>query len=231
MIPYYQDSSVIIYNADCAEIIPGLSGIDHVITDPPYGEKETHNNHLSSIMLRDGTPARQALGFEGISSGAMVDLVTNWVELAARWVVFTGEWKYMSALDKAGLLVRMGIWRKPDGAPQFTGDRPGTGWEAVGICHRQGKKCWNGGGKHAFWEFAKGENRSGHPTGKPLGLFKAFVADFTDPGEMILDPYMGSGTTLVAAKNLGRRAIGIEKNIRFCEMAANRMIQEVMNLQ
>jgi len=74
----------------------------------------------------------------------------------------------------------MGIWRKPDGAPQFTGDRPGTGWEGVAICHRDGKKYWNGGGKHAFWNIPKNENNSGHPTGKPYRLLMFFVSDFTE---------------------------------------------------
>jgi site-specific DNA-methyltransferase (adenine-specific) len=123
----------------------------------------------------------------------------------------------------------MGIWRKPDGAPQFTGDRPGTGWEAVAICHREGRKRWNGGGSHAFWEFPKCQNQSGHPTGKPLGLFKAFVGAFSEEGETILDPFMGSGTTLEAAKSQDRKAIGIEIEERYCEIAAKRCAQGVLN--
>ena len=101
--------------------------------------------------------------------------------MSRRWVVFTADWRFLSPLDDAGILVRFGIWRKPDGAPQFTGDRPGTGWEPVAICHRPGKKRWNGGGRHAFWTWAKSQNASGHPTGKPIGLFSEFVADFTAP--------------------------------------------------
>ena len=133
----------------------------------------------------------------------------------------------MEALHKAGVLVRFGIWRKPDGAPQFTGDRPGTGWEAVAICHREGKKRWNGGGHHAFWSFpcARG---SGHPTEKPIRLFQSFVEQFSDPGETILDPFMGSGTTLRAAKDLGRKAIGIEIEEKYCEIAVKRLKQEVL---
>lgn len=230
MIPYYQDDAVTIYHADCREILPKLEPVDHVISDPPYGVDDTHSGHLGKVVLRNGEAAGQALAFDGVSGAEMLRLATEWVNASARWVVFTCEWKYLHLLDEAGLLVRMGIWRKPDGAPQFTGDRPGMGWEAVAICHKAGKKRWNGGGRHAFWSFPKGENKSGHPTGKPIGLYKAFIADFTDPGETILDPFMGSGTTLRAAKDLGRKAIGIELEEKYCEIAARRCCQEVLAL-
>lgn len=208
---------------DCLEVLPLLGTVDHIISDPPYGEKDTHDSHLSSVTLRDATPARQALGFDGISEEQMVEMAKAWVSIAARWVVFTCEWKYASAIDKAGLLIRMGIWRKPDGAPQFTGDRPGTGWEAVAICHRKGRKRWNGGGKHAFWTHTKGQNTTGHPTGKPLGLFLDFVEDFTDEGDTVLDPFMGSGTTAEACVKTGRQFIGIEKEPKYFDIAVSRI--------
>lgn len=69
-----------------------------------------------------------------------------------------------------------------------------------------------------------------HPTPKPLGLYRRLVALLSKPGETILDPFMGSGTTLVAAKSLGRKAIGIEIEERYCEIAANRCRQEVLGL-
>lgn len=212
-----------LYLGDCREILPMLSNVDAVVTDPPYGDAATHNSHLSKITLRDGTPARQALGFAGISCEEMVTMARAWTECAARWVVFTCEWKYAHALDADGTLVRLGIWRKPDGAPQFTGDRPGTGWEAVAICHRKGKKRWNGGGKHAFWDWPKGQNDSGHPTGKPIGLLSDFVNDFTEDGETVLDPFMGSGTTGVACMNLGRKFIGIEIEPKYFDIACRRI--------
>jgi len=211
-----------LYLGDCLEILPTLEKVDAVITDPPYGDKATHGAHLSKVKMRDGT-TRQDLGFDGISLDEAVSLAQEWTRLASRWVVFTCEWKYAHALDDAGLLVRLGIWRKPDGAPQFTGDRPGTGWEAVAICHRPGKKRWNGGGKHAVWQWPKGQNDSGHPTGKPIGLLCDLVSDFTDAGETILDPFMGSGTTGVACANLGRKFIGIEINEKYFDIACKRI--------
>ena len=212
-----------LYLGDCLEILPTLPRVDAVITDPPYGDAATHGKHLSTITLANGEPARQALGFAGITKAEAVEYAASWTQKAERWVVFTCEWKYAHALDEAGLLVRLGIWRKPDGAPQFTGDRPGTGWEAVAVCHKPGRKRWNGGGKHGFWIHAKAQNDSGHPTGKPLGLFSDFVGDFTDKGESVLDPFMGSGTTGVACMNLGRKFIGIEIEPKYFDIACERI--------
>ena len=204
---------------DCRDVLPTLDPVDHVFSDPPYGADETHVSHLSNITLKDGTPARQALGFDGIEIGDLVSLQKAWVEKAQRWVVFSCEWKHAHALPD---LVRLGIWRKPDGAPQFTGDRPGTGWEAIAICHRPGRKRWNGGGRHAFWTIPKGIGH-GHPTQKPVELLRHWVLDFTDPGESVLDPFMGSGTTGVACVNLGRSFIGIEREPSYFDIACRRI--------
>jgi site-specific DNA-methyltransferase (adenine-specific) len=209
-----------LYLGDCREILPTLPKVDAVVTDPPYGADDTHAQHLSGVTLRDGTPAGQALGFEGISADELRALCEQWVDMAQRWVVFSCEWKHAHALPH---LVRLGIWRKPDGAPQFTGDHPGTGWEAVAICHRPGRKRWNGGGRHAFWSVPKGSGKDGHPTQKPVALVSEWISDFTEPNETILDPFMGSGTTGVAAVQLGRKFIGIEIEPKYFDIACRRI--------
>lgn len=209
---------------DCREVLPALPKVDAVISDPPYGAEDTHSHHLSSIVLRNGEPARQALGFGGIIGDELLSFAEQWVGLASRWVVFSCEWKHAHRLDAAGLLVRLGIWHKPDGAPQFTGDRPGMGWEAVAVCHRPGRKRWNGGGRHAFWSVPKA-GQSGHPTEKPLALVGQWVRDFTDADETILDPFMGSGTTGVACVKLGRQFIGVEIDEKYFGIACKRIEQ------
>jgi DNA modification methylase len=218
------NGNIRLYCGDCLEILPTLEAgsVDAVVTDPPYGDKHTHAKHLSGVTLKDGTPAGKALGFAGISKEQLVEHAAAWCSLAARWVVFTVEWKHAHALDEAGLLVRLGIWRKRNGAPQFTGDRPGTGWEAVAICHRPGKKRWNGGGRHGFWDVPK-VNFSGHPTSKPVALYEAFASDFTEAGSTILDPFMGSGTTGVACVKTGRKFIGIELDRGYFDIAVKRI--------
>jgi site-specific DNA-methyltransferase (adenine-specific) len=121
--------------------------------------------------------------------------------------------------------VRTGAWVKPDAMPQMTGDRPGTGFEPCTIAHAQGPMRWNGGGSLAVWTHftSKGEARPDHPCPKPLALMVELVTLFTDEGETILDPFAGSGTTGVAAKLNGRKAILIEREEKYCAVAAKRL--------
>lgn len=223
---FYERDGITIYKGDCREILPTLGAVDHVLTDPPYSET-THNGarSLTSDNRKGGTGDNAGrIDFDAIGA----EMIREAVALAdpLRWTVATVDWRHVHELECAPPLgarfVRFGIWVKPDGAPQFTGDRPATGWEAVAIMHKLGGKMrWNGGGNRAVWVFpiARGE----HPTEKPLGLLLELVSLFTDPGETILDPFMGSGTTLVAAYQLGRKAIGVEIDERWAEVAARRL--------
>jgi DNA modification methylase len=97
--------------------------------------------------------------------------------------------------------------------------------------HAPGKKQWNGGGHHGYWEYGVEKLERYHPTQKPEPLMTEIVRLFTDPGEKILDPFMGSGTTLVAAKRLGRKAIGIELEEKYCEIAAQRLSQGALPME
>lgn len=124
--------------------------------------------------------------------------------------------------------MRTGIWRKLNGTPQFTGDRPAVAFETITIAHPKGRKRWNGGGKQAIWEVPIEINRSHaqkrlHTTQKPLQLMNALIWDFTDAGETILDPFMGSGTTLIACVRFQRQAIGIEVDENYFDIACQRV--------
>jgi site-specific DNA-methyltransferase (adenine-specific) len=188
---------------DCREIAPTLGEVDHIITDPPFGE-------VTHAGARTLSPRGAVLvDFASITAERFVDDCRMWCAMARRWVIMTCEWRHAATIEAAGLpLVRLGVWVKPNGAPQFTGDRPGTGWEAVALLHRAGRKRWNGGGHHAVWQYNRVAGE--HPTQKPLPLVARWVADFTDEGEAVLDPFCGSGTTGVAAVTAKRRFIGIE---------------------
>lgn len=101
------------------------------------------------------------------------------------------------------------------------------------MAHPKGRKRWNGGGSHAMFRFNIALNRDGrsprhHPTEKSLPLMSRLVELFTEPGETVLDAFAGSGTTLRAAKDLGRKAIGIEIEEKWCEVAALRLSQEAI---
>ncbi len=243
--PYYEDASCVIYHGDCRDVLPLLAEVDHVITDPPYSE-HVHGSIRSAKMLANdrggkfGADTRRVvdLGFESLTASVRVDTAKHFARLARRWVLVFSDvesdylWRDDLVLD--GLdYVRTGAWIKVGCTPQFSGDRPATGFEAITICHASGRKRWNGGGAHAVWSVPivldrgkKGERV--HPTQKPLSLMARLVELFTDPGELILDPFMGSGTTLVAAKAAGRRVIGIEQSEAHCKKAVERLAQGVL---
>jgi site-specific DNA-methyltransferase (adenine-specific) len=125
--------------------------------------------------------------------------------------------------------VRCGAWIKTNPVPQISGDRPGQGFESLEIAHAAGPKRWNGGGHSAVYiESALQGNfierqMNDHPCPKPVGLMEKLVRDFTDPGETILDPFAGSGTTGVAAIRMGRKFIGWEKDPKYHAIALRRL--------
>ena len=230
MKPYYQDEYVTLYHGDCRDVlfmlyrhdVPFLC--DVLISDPPYAE-ETHKG------ARTGDASVPLVNFPPIAASD-IRLVLERAKVR-RWAVATMDWRHIAEIERqppAGFrFVRFGVWVKPNGAPQFTGDRPATGWEGVAILHRENGEAmrWNGGGSHAVWRFNKVSGE--HPTTKPQPLMQRLVSLFSESGETILDPFMGSGATLVAAKSLGRKSIGIEIEERYCEIAARRLSQGVLD--
>lgn len=221
--PYYHDerSGIVILHGDCREVMPSLPKVDLVLTDPPF-DARTH--------------AKADYGFRGykdrIDFAPMLpsELAPLLLGATQRWAVAFCSMEMLGGYsDAAGdAWVRSGFWRKPNGAPQFTGDRPGQPGEALAIMHAAGKKRWNLGGRHGYWEHPISQHGREHPTEKPLPLLLDLIAAFAEDGSTILDPFMGSGTTLVAAKLEGRKAIGIEIEERYAEIAANRLAQEVL---
>ena len=205
MAPTDEFGGVRLYRGDCAPLLKSLpdGAVDHVVTDPPYAEK-THAG------ARTGRGDRSLVDFESINDEAFLAFCGDMVRVARRWVVMTCDWRHSAAAERSGLpVVRCGVLVKPDAAPQFSGDRPGTGWEAVLILHRKGRKRWNGGGHHAVWTCPV-ERNNVHRTQKPLRLLREWVRLFTDPGETVLDPFMGSATTGVACLQAGRKFVGVE---------------------
>lgn len=240
MKPYYTDDLVTLYHGDCLDVLPSVDRVDAIVTDPPYSER-THSNVRSSKMRandrggRYGDDTRRVvdLGFEHMNEPLRDACAEHFARLASRWVLVFSDVEsdhlWRSALTAHGLdYVRTGAWVKVGSTPQFSGDRPATAFEAITIAHPKGRKRWNGGGKHALWSVPivldRGRNGARlHPTQKPLALMRELVALFTDPGEVVLDPFSGSGTSLVAARLEGRRAVGIERSEAHCEVIARRL--------
>ena len=220
---YYQDEQATIYLGDCREILPQLEKVDLVLTDPPYDQK-THEG------ARTISQDKKLVDFKAVTATDIKELF-GLIKLQG-WLVATVDWRHCLTLEQDPpdnlRFVRFGIWDKPTYTPQFTGDRPATGWEAIAIMHSIGGRMkWNGGGTRAVWKFNK-EHTNEHPTQKPEELYQTFVKLFSQESAIVLDPFMGSGTTLVAAKNLGRKAIGIELEEKYCEIAVKRLRQQTL---
>lgn len=217
-----------LYLGDCQDILPMISKVDAVITDPPYSET-THANAKSN---RGKGYGNTAIDFASMTAEQLAGVLSKCAALCDRWLIATMEWRHISAFDSAppsGLeLVRFGVWLKTNPMPQISSDRPAQGWEGIAYMHSTSgvKKQWNGGGQHGNYVGALVTDGA-HPTGKPLQLFSQFVERFTDPGDEVLDPFMGSGTTGVAALRLGRKFIGVERESRYFDIACKRIEKEV----
>jgi site-specific DNA-methyltransferase (adenine-specific) len=208
--------------------------VDHVICDPPYSERV--HRRLGKEWRSDGIATRDALTFGHITREVMDAIAAHVARVTRRWVlVFCdelsfGEW--VTAFEAAGVeYIRKGTWVKLCPMPQMSGDRPATGTEEIVVGHaprQSGRTRWNGGGKTAVYRANPQEDidSRAHPAQKPLTLVEAMVRDFTDPGETILDPFAGSGTTGVAALRLGRRFIGWERDPKYHAIASKRLAGE-----
>ena len=224
---------------DCLDPLTGLASlpdksVSHVICDPPY-EAEAHTLGRRGNGAGEVCVARP-LTFDPITEEQRKASAQQIGRVVRRWVAVFCQVEaamlWRAALEAAGLVYRRaGVWLKPNGAPQFTGDRPGMGYETIVFAHAPGRSAWNGGGRHAVWSepiekvvpAGGGSMPSAHPTQKPLDLMESLVRDFTDPGELICDPFSGSGTTGVACKRLGRRFIGWEKSEPYWRIAQKRI--------
>lgn len=239
MKPYYEDDLITLYHADCREGFKNFNDeeVELVITDPPYTERVHKNSRVKNMSQLDETVGKQ---FAEITDTDLTEIMSELGRITQGWVVANMDYHHAVGYDTTpppGLVMkRVGVWLKKNPIPQFTGDRPAQGWEAIAYMHRDDRKSvWNGGG-HAGNFHMKASSGLGHPTSKPIAMLEQFVNWFSDPedvvmgkpADLILDPFAGSGSTLRAAKNLGRRAIGYEVDERYCEIIAKRLAQEVL---
>lgn len=206
--PYYEEDGITIYNADCRDVLPQLEPVDLVLTDLPYGNGTAYGTF-------DDTPENVAV---------LVQNVMPLLLRVSKRVLITPGVANIHSYPKPDWILS---WTTPAGA----GSGP---W---GFC------CWQpvlAYGKDPY--LAEGLGRrpdakemtytsavNGHPVPKPIEVMRWLVArGSVKQADTILDPFMGSGTTLRAAKDLGRKAIGIEIEERYCEIAVKRLAQGVL---
>jgi site-specific DNA-methyltransferase (adenine-specific) len=232
--PYYQDPSCTIYHGDCREILPHLPMVDHVITDPPYSER-THKGHDDSAaghlgFGKDGAD-RQSLGYKALKAHDVPVLSSLFSLKSDGWIVWMTDHhlapSIQSSLEAIGRYVFAPLpFYAPGSRVRLSGDGPSS-W-TIWIMVARTAKLSRWGTLPGGYIAEEGWRDRIHMGGKPLRLMTSLVSDYSREGDTILDPFMGSGTTLRAAKDLGRKAIGIELCEAHCETAANRLRQEVL---
>lgn len=210
--PYYEHAGITIYHGDCREVLPAIGQVDLVVTDPPYGIAHPTNYHSRGLSrmarCKDYPPV--------VGDGRAFD--PTWLlAIGSAHIIWGANYFAQHLPPSSGWLV----WDKerPDDLDQATCE---LAWTDCVKGVRRIRYLWNGG-------LRAGDESLVHPTQKPVALLKwCLTLRWTVGYATIADPYMGSGTTLRAAKDLGRKAIGIEIEERYCEIAARRLAQEVL---
>lgn len=216
---------------DCLEVMPELGIFDHVICDPPY-EKFMHDAKKSAArrIRTDGRGELKSLSFQAID-----DIRTPFVDAVQHvcdgWFITfctpEGVGKWADAINSSSMKYKRAcFWHKPDSTPQLNGQGPAMAGENF-ICAwaGDGYAKWNSGGKRGYYRHITNpsDRHGGHPTEKPWRLFAELLTDFTNAGQAILDPFMGSGTTLVACQKMGRMGTGVELDPEWFKIACQRV--------
>jgi DNA modification methylase len=203
MTPYYDHAGITIYHGDCRDILPHLDPVDLVLTDPPYGVGFSYGEYEDTA--------------ENFQSGILPTLK----ELSQKYPMSTCcSMRQMQSLPVAKWVL---CWHKP-GSMRRNSVGGFSIWEPI-FLYGAGWKVANDA--ITLPDCANHDKGNQHPCPKPIKLFKWLLSLHTGN---ILDPFMGSGTTLLAAKQLGRKAIGIEIEEKYCEIAVKRLAQEVLDL-
>lgn len=213
---------------DCREVLPTLGKVGHVIGDPPYEAVMQKKWGVLSRQAPSSHVRHEDIGFDAIDDMRPA-VAKEAVSACDGWLIFfcmaEGVRAWRDAIEEAGAKYKRAmVWIKPDAMPQFNGQGPSVGHEMlVSAWCGTGFSRWNGGGKPGTFTFTKNTQGAEHPTQKPLPLMRELVALFTSAGDQICDPFCGSGTTGVAAVSLGRKFIGIERDIKWFDLACRRI--------
>lgn len=215
--PFYTDSHVTIYNADCRDVLPQLGRFDLLLTDPPYGiGADNRKRILSRGKLATPRDYGESNWDHTTPDSQVID---DCIKVADSAVIWGGN--YFSLLPSSCWLV----WDKENGTNDFADCE--LAWTNMKKAVRKFRYRWNGMLQEHGGD--KKEVRV-HPTQKPVPLFRWCMTLATD-AQTILDPFAGSGTTGVAAKLEGRKATLIELSEEYCEKAAERLRQRVFEFE
>jgi site-specific DNA-methyltransferase (adenine-specific) len=218
-----------VWHGECVELMRSLASVDHTISDPPYEAVMQNKWGVLSSQAPSSHVRHEALGFGAIDE-VRDEVAAEICRVTQGWAVLfcmaEGVRAWRDTIEATGARYKRAmVWVKPDAMPQFNGQGPSVGHEMlVSAWCGPGKSRWNGGGRPGTFIHNKNTPGGGvHPTQKPLPLMMELVGLFTAPGETVLDPFMGSGTTGVACARLGRKFIGIEIDAEHFNTACRRI--------
>lgn len=195
-----------LYLGDCLEILPTLPKVDAVITDPPYGIGEAAGKNKS----RSNVAVAKDYGDDEWDDEPITQECLQTVVAAGKWCVLFGGNYYALPASSCWL-----VWDKENGANDFADCE--LAWTNLPKAVRRIRYMWNGMLR------ANGEARGDHPTQKPIGVMEWAISHVPAPCRTVLDPFMGSGTTGVAAMNLRREFIGVERETKYFDTACRRI--------
>ena len=210
---------VTLYLGDCREILPTLGKVDAVVTDPPYGigeaagKAKTRTSGFTS-KIKNADSYRKDYGDDDWDNEPIGAATMDAVRAAGKWSVIFGGNYYQLPATSCWL-----VWDKLNGATDFADCE--LAWTNIPKAVRRIQFLWNGALR------GNKEKRGDHPTQKPLAVMRWAIQQIPSPSQTILDPFMGSGTTGVAAVSLGREFIGIEQREIFFDAACRRIAEEV----
>lgn len=224
-----------LYLGDFRDVLPADLRVNAVITDPPY-EVEAHGANRILGSGRKHEMRAGALDFDAMTPELRDLVAARAASICDGWCIAFCQAEAVAAwrasMEDAGMSWRRAmVWVKPDSSPQLTGDRPAQGYESIAAAWcGEGRSRWNGGGRRGVFTFGKhdaGCGRGGraneHPTQKPVALMDELVHLFSDSCGVVLDPFMGSGTTGIACLKQGRHFVGVERDPRYFELACRRI--------
>ena len=219
MKPYYDHAGIVIHHGDCRDILPELPKVDLVLTDPPYGGCNRADNGLRSLD-------KGAADEQTVPNGVVADMCAGHADCAYVWCGTEQVSEYRAAFVRMGFSTRICVWEKTNPSP-MNGEHLWLSSLELCVFGKRNAATFNAHCESPIWRYPVQAHQQ-HPTQKPLRLMQTLMNASSNAGDTILDPFMGSGTTLRAAKDLGRRAVGIEIEERYCEIAAKRLEQEVL---
>ena len=231
--PYYDREGITIYHADCRDILPELPKVDLVLTDPPYWTLDRWREVGTTTRLGGNRDESKRTGwFQTIDQTELRELMCSIYQLLKpeRHAYIMGDGQVLKWLlgyaEEAGFSnYKPIVWDKVN---QGMGYHYRCRHEYLVMLDKGKNRKLNSLSTPDVWVFKS--IRTEFPTEKPVDLMTLPIEHSTQRNELVLDPFLGSGTTLVAAKRAGRKAIGIEIEEKYCEIAVKRLSQEVMAL-